>query len=51
MNETMEMLLQKDVSDSIVDRIHETRHRIAAYFGKVLQDNLTPFHGIGVTVL
>ena len=33
MNETMEMLLQKDVSDSIVDRIHETRHRIAAYFG------------------
>ena len=33
MNETMEMLCQKDVSDSIVDRIHETRHRIAAYFG------------------
>ena len=33
MNETMEMLLQKDASDSIVDRIHETRHRIAAYFG------------------
>ena len=33
MNETMEMLLQKDTSDSIVDRIHETRHRIAAYFG------------------
>ena len=33
MNETMEMLLQKDASDSIVDRIHETRHRISAYFG------------------
>ena len=33
MNETMEMLCQKDISDSIVDRIHETRHRIAAYFG------------------
>lgn len=33
MNETMEMLCQKNVSDSIVDRIHETRHRIAAYFG------------------
>ena len=24
---------RKDVSDSIVDRIHETRHRIVAYFG------------------
>ena len=33
MNETMEMLLQQDTSDSIVDRIHETRHRIATYFG------------------
>ena len=33
MNETMEMLLQKDISDPIVDRIHETRHRISAYFG------------------
>ena len=33
MNETMEMLLQNNASDSIVDRIHETRHRIAAYFG------------------
>ncbi len=33
MNATIEMLCQKDVSDSIVDRIHETRHRIAAYFG------------------
>ena len=33
MNETMEMLCQKDGSDSIVDRIHETRHRIAEFFG------------------
>lgn len=33
MNETIEMLLQQDTSDSIIDRIHETRHRIAAYFG------------------
>ena len=32
MNDTMEMLCQKDGSDSIVGRIHETRHRIAAYF-------------------
>ena len=33
MNETMEMFLQNNASDSIIDRIHETRHRIAAYFG------------------
>ena len=33
MNETIEMLLQKTSYDSIMDRIHETRHRIAAYFG------------------
>ena len=33
MNETIEMLLQKASCDPIVDRIHETRHRIVAYFG------------------
>ena len=33
MNEPIEMYTQNDVSDSIVERIHETRYRIAAYFG------------------
>lgn len=33
MNDSIELLLQKDSPDSIVDRIHETRHRIVAYFG------------------
>lgn len=33
MNEPIEMYTRNDVSDSILERIHETRYRIAAYFG------------------
>ncbi len=33
MKEPIEFLTQGDSFDPIVERIHETRHRIAAYFG------------------
>ncbi len=33
MKEPIEFLAQSDSFDPIVERIHETRHRIAAYFG------------------
>lgn len=33
MNDSMDIYALDDSFDPIVERIHETRHRIAAYFG------------------